>query len=437
MGKRNRHRRREKQHRASRTAPGGPPAGYRRLRAVDDPYFAAEGFAYLAEAVAQGQHAVADQIAGTLAGSRGAAHAASAALRAAVGLAWERGWQPADLVHAFGRKLTAPDRRLLARAVAAGGPAWRAHPHADPAWLQQLDELEAEPSPACVVGDWAAREGVPGVDALVRAAQLLAKLWTAPPLPPVGDPPSQWGAPSPLRAPPASTAGAGAIDERILSRVRALLAKAESTEFAPEAEAFTEKAQELMARYAIDDALVSAGRGDRWAERPVSRRVLIHDPYAKGKASLLAEVADANRCEAVWSKDLGFSTVFGFPTDLAVTDVLYTSLVSQCSKAMLAASRGAPSPRSFRDSFVVSFAVHVGDRLRAATAATVEQATTDHGDALLPVLASRHDQVEAATHEAFPHLKKMESRSFDRGGWVAGRAAAELAQLEPGKRITQ
>ncbi|MDP9441581.1 MAG: DUF2786 domain-containing protein, partial [Actinomycetota bacterium] len=49
------------------------------------------------------------------------------------------------------------------------------------------------------------------------------------------------------------------IDDRILSRVRALLAKAESTEFAPEAEAFTEKAQELMARYAIDDPVLSRG----------------------------------------------------------------------------------------------------------------------------------------------------------------------------------
>ena len=37
-------------------------------------------------------------------------------------------------------------------------------------------------------------------------------------------------------------------DEKVLGRVRALLAKAESTTFPEEAEALTAKAQELMAR---------------------------------------------------------------------------------------------------------------------------------------------------------------------------------------------
>ncbi|MBW3614443.1 MAG: DUF2786 domain-containing protein [Actinobacteria bacterium] len=449
MGKRNRQRRREKQHRASSTGRGGPASGPsgpsergepgpRRLRAVDDPRFAAQAFAYLADAVAHGQHAVADHMAATLATTPGVAHAASAALRAAAGAAWERGWQPADLVHAFGRKQPGADRRLLVRVVAAEGPAWRAHPHPDPVWLQQLDDLEAEPSPGCIVGDWADREGIDAANVLLRAGQLLAALWTAPALPPVGDPPSRWGTtPSPLLTRRGAGAGAAGIDERILSRVRALLAKAESTEFAPEAEAFTEKAQELMARYAIDHALVAAGGGDTGAEQPVSRRVLIHDPYAKGKATLLAEVGGANRCQAVWCKEFGFSTVFGFPTDLAVTDILYTSLVSQCSTAMRVSSAGVANPRSFRDSFVLSFAIHIGDRLRAATAATVAQATSDHGDALLPVLASRDQQVEAARQEAFPRLRKVESRSFDRRGWLAGQAAAELAQLDAGKRITR
>ncbi len=327
------------------------------------------------------------------------------------------------------------------RVVLSDVGAWQGHPHADPAWLRQLEDLEAdlaaERTGGCVVADWAAEEGIDLVEALLSAAQLLALLWSMPTLPRVGDPPSAWGT---TAEPSRRRTAAGvpdSIDDRILSRVRALLAKAESTEFAPEAEAFTEKAQELMARYAIDDAVLSRGGGHNSRDRPVSRRVLIHDPYARGKASLLAQVGGANRCEAVWSKELGFCTVFGFPTDLAVTDILYTSLVSQCSKAMLASSRGVSRPRSFRESFVLSFALHLGDRLRAATAATVEEATAAHGDALLPVLASRHDQVEAARQEAFPHLRKPRSRTVDPRGWSAGRAAAELAHLDAGKRITR
>jgi hypothetical protein len=217
--------------------------------------------------------------------------------------------------------------------------------------------------------------------------------------------------------------------------VRALLAKAESTEFVPEAEALTAKAQELAARYAIDHVLLASAGGEAAGEQPISRRVLIHDPYAKGKANLLAQVGDANRCQTVWSKELGFSTVFGFPTDLAVTDVLYTSLVSQCSTAMLAASREVASPRSFRESFVLSFAFHIGDRLREATEATVAEAAAAHGDALLPVLASRDAQVEAVKHEAFPRLRSTRVRSVDGRGWAAGQAAAELAHLDAGKAV--
>jgi hypothetical protein len=220
----------------------------------------------------------------------------------------------------------------------------------------------------------------------------------------------------------------------VLTRVRALLAKAESTEFEPEAEALTAKAQELMARYAIDAALVAEGAGGG-ADRPGMRRVLIHDPYAKGKATLLNSVAVANRCEAVWSKEEGFCTVIGFPTDLAVTDVLFTSLVSQCSAAMQHASRGVRGARTFRDSFVLAFAVRIGTRLRVGADATVAEAAAERGASLLPVLAARHDRVEAVRDEAFPRLRSAGVRSVDPRGWAAGEAAADVARLDSGRAV--
>ena len=58
------------------------------------------------------------------------------------------------------------------------------------------------------------------------------------------------------------TGGRSVVEPRILDKVRALLAKAESTEFPEEAEAYTAKAQELMARHRIDRAVLGAtGRG--------------------------------------------------------------------------------------------------------------------------------------------------------------------------------
>lgn len=473
MGKRNRRRRRPGENRGRTTPRPGP-----RRSAFDDHVFdhrgdhglaAGQGFAFLAEALAHEDHARADLIVDAIGGRwhRGVSEAASASLRAATSVAWERGWQPADLVHAVGRKLAAPERRLLVAAVTAEAATWRAHPAADAGWIDQIDDLEADlpagagaaqpaglfavadaesaepagpaagPSPGFVAG-WAAAEALDTLDALVRSATLVGLLWRLPTLPPIGDPPSAWGARAAGRAPARDTRRAPAgVDERILNRIRALVAKAESTEFTPEAEALMAKAQELSARYSIDQALLSCDRsgGAGGGEVPRSRRVLIHDPYAKGKSYLLAQVAVANRCQAVWSKELGFSTVFGFATDLAVTDILYTSLVSQCSAAMVVASRGVTSPRSFRDSFVVSFAIHIGERLAEATKATVEEARATHGDSLLPVLAVRDEAVGEARDQAFPHLRPNRMRISDERGWSAGQAAAELARLEVGRAV--
>ncbi len=124
----------------------------------------------------------------------------------------------------------------------------------------------------------------------------------------------------------------------MLVKVRALLAKAESTDFEEEAVALTAKAQELMARSAIDQAMVSGGDS---SEAPRGRRVGIDDPYALGRANLLAAVARANRCRSVWMDRYGFTTVFGFPSDLDIVDVLYTSLLVQAVRAMTAAGKRA------------------------------------------------------------------------------------------------
>lgn len=238
--------------------------------------------------------------------------------------------------------------------------------------------------------------------------------------------------PSPGRAPPG-------VDERALGRVRALLAKAESTEFAPEAEALSAKAQELITRHSIDEALLAHGAGGAGGAgaSPISRRLLIHDPYAKGKSALLASVARTNRCQSIWFPDAGFCAVVGFATDLALTDLLFTSLVAQCSTAMQVASRDVRKPRAFRESFTMAFATRIGERLEEAAAATVAEAVEERGADLLPVLASRGAEVERAFDEAFPHRRSSNYRVSDERGWDAGRAAADVASIARGPRAVE
>jgi hypothetical protein len=223
------------------------------------------------------------------------------------------------------------------------------------------------------------------------------------------------------------------LDVKVLDRVRALLAKAESTAFAEEAEAFTAKAHQLMDRHAIDRAMLADAPGSarRAAE---GRRISVDQPYASAKASLLGAVARATRCQAVWVKEAGFVEVFGYPDDLDTVELLHTSLLLQATSSMLAAgSAGARyRQRAFRHAFIVAFAARIGRRLQEAAAATVATAREDHGSALVPVLARRSDEVAAVRDEAYPHVHRRRASASDAAGWTAGTIAADGASLHHG-----
>jgi hypothetical protein len=277
------------------------------------------------------------------------------------------------------------------------------------------------------LGRWASRQRLAVIDALACAVEVLALLVSLPPLPPLG--PS--ARPGQRRAP-------SSADPRMLEKVRALLAKAESTTFPDEAEALSSKAQELMARHAIDAAMVSAGTspavGGAVDDGPTGMRLPVDDPYASAKSILLSEVASANRCRAVWSKGLGFSTVMGFESDLMFVEILYTSLLVQATSAMVAAGAqvdrsGRSRTRSFRQAFLLAYATRIGHRLREAEAASRAAATETYGEALLPVLADRTAAVEAASAAAFPGAISRSVTISNAAGWAAGAAAADLASL--------
>jgi hypothetical protein len=220
----------------------------------------------------------------------------------------------------------------------------------------------------------------------------------------------------------------------MLERVRALLAKAESTTFPEEAEALTAKAQELMARHAIDAAMLTSSDGP--ASGVDSRRVWVDAPYESEKVRLLAAVAAVNRARTVWIKDIGVVVVIGYATDLDIIELLFTSLLVQATRAMTTAPRRDDGrTRSFRRSFLIGYGDRIGERLLAATESATRDATEEHGDSLLPVLADRASAVDEVAEAAFPRLKSLGTRVSHHSGYVAGRAAAELATLDAGSAL--
>ncbi|MEO5875732.1 MAG: DUF2786 domain-containing protein [Streptosporangiaceae bacterium] len=210
-------------------------------------------------------------------------------------------------------------------------------------------------------------------------------------------------------------------DPRMLAKIRALLGKAESTEFPAEAEALVGRAQQLITRHSIDQALLAHDD-----DAPTGIRIGVDNPYEQSKATLLHVVADANRCRSVWHKELYFSTVLGFEADLAAVEMLFTSLLVQADTAMLKGRN-----KRFRQSFLTAYAHRIGERLTAATADVV---TED----LLPVLATRDLAVDAAVDRMFPRLTSVRTRrSQDLDGWVSGRAAADAASLRTYGQLSQ
>jgi hypothetical protein len=356
---------------------------------------------------------------------------------------WERHWTPDDLAQSARRNLDAADATFLA-AVARALSVHHAKARFMPAeWRHQLDAFAAANRVPAGVGagasfglDGSGRWlGACGATLRLEGAALwagslrLVRLFVRLPL--VNElvtPPSRWS--------PADSVTHGAtdhVDAKLLDRVRALLAKAESTTFTEEADALTAKAQELMSRHAIDQAFIH--HADRDAKpTPQLRRFWLDNPYVDAKSTLLGRVAAANRCQSVFDPSLGVACVVGFATDLDVVDVLFTSLLIQGSTAVQAAGsvtdgRGRSRTRSFRSSFWMSYAVHIGERLTAASEAAVAEAVGDHGGSLLPVLVERDAEVADRFAQAFPNVTRRSVQFSNAQGYHAGRLAAEAADL--------
>jgi hypothetical protein len=87
--------------------------------------------------------------------------------------------------------------------------------------------------------------------------------------------------------------------------------------------------------------------------------------------------------------------------------------------------------KAFRESFLVAFAVRIGERLAAAADAALADAALAAGPVdLLPVLASRDAQVREAMDRVFPRTVRSRGGRVDSAeGWESGRAAADRATL--------
>ncbi|MFC9437487.1 DUF2786 domain-containing protein [Nocardia sp. NPDC057030] len=336
---------------------------------------------------------------------------------------FRNGWLPEDVHQAARRHLDEYAVALLTDLIAAYLRPF-ADASVDETWRAQVDALDAAvwwSSTAPHLGQWAAKQLLTPVEAVTTVVQALALLIRLPRL--------ELIRPLPGTARP-SAAAPHHVDAKVLSRVRGLLAKAESTTFPDEAEALSAKAQELMTKYAVDRVLVDADTS--MPDLPGAARIWLDTPYVDAKALLADVVAGANRCRAIFASAWGFMTIVGDDADLEVVAMLTTSLLVQATRAMIAsgnqAERSADSrSRAYRKSFLIAYATRIGERLAAAAAATIAESAD--AERLLPVLASHQLKVDKAFDTLFPAVRNRGVSIPNANGWDDGRAAADNAEL--------
>ncbi len=367
-------------------------------------------------------------------GSDPAGLASIAELASRLDRAWEKGWHPEDVARSMVDDGSI-DRAIFADALALNRVGW--HAQAGSLWTDQADSQGA-------ITPWWDQDkpywpqfhhryqvgfGQPDQARLALAVSFLAMV-------------CEKGAPQPIfEALPTqpgwnhrANSAAGSSDG-MLAKVRALLSKAEASEYEHEAEAFSAKAQELITRYSIDVALLADT-----LDVPGGRKVYISDPYAKAKFMLLAGVAEANNCRCVWGQSRKTATLIGHQSDLHLVEVLFTSLLLQGTGAVLASGaktdwQGKSSTRSWRNAFWHGFAGRIGERLAEATAAAHGSHQQETGLDFLPVLARRSEAVEQALNDAFPKLGTIRTSVSNVDGLDAGHRFANQAQLDSERHL--
>jgi len=226
--------------------------------------------------------------------------------------------------------------------------------------------------------------------------------------------------------------------DRLLDRVRKLLAKAEAEGVTvAEAQALTAKAAELMAKYGIDRALLAATRPE--TDKPGNRIVDIYNPWARVQAHLFCGLAAALRCQCILLPARAGQRVhiFGYASDIERTDMLYTSVLIQMWHGLIAAGvpARADGVRAWRRSWLLGFAAAVIAKVRTAEQRAEQAASAvPHGESSRAalVLADRSLVIRQNVAHAYPRTRKAKV-TYTGSGYGAGYAQGKRADIGTGR----
>lgn len=250
--------------------------------------------------------------------------------------------------------------------------------------------------------------------------------------------------------------------DKMLERVRALLAKAASTQHEAEYMAFTAKAHELMEKYAIEMAQINAMKQPGFRDKPIHLEIrLFHwhtmRQWYDRQADLLWVLCKHNRCFGWSQHHLSLFHVNGFETDVRFVEMLFTSLWEQMESRFRTDVVIEPTYKSKAKSGKVKFVAANRDMLNAATrgpnyrieymrgfieridARLDESHTTGMELVLRDIRKDVQEFVDTDLQARGVILKQYNSLAtrHDEEARNSGRAAANRANLRPGPNLGQ
>lgn len=213
-------------------------------------------------------------------------------------------------------------------------------------------------------------------------------------------------------------------DDKMLSRIAALLRQAEGTDNVHEAEAFMAAAQRMATATSIDLAVARAHSATRTAAQvPTQRTITIGEPGTRGLRTyvqLFAAIANANDVRCDVASNSTFVYAYGFAEDIDASHALYASLVVQMVRACdayLATGAHRPTPTiTARLNFQLAFGSRIGQRLSEAREQARREATETAGSEPGTALALRNKEIELRDH--------YRAQSKARGTWRASSSSA-------------
>ncbi|WP_178880338.1 DUF2786 domain-containing protein [Streptomyces acidiscabies] len=240
----------------------------------------------------------------------------------------------------------------------------------------------------------------------------------------------------------------GALSPELLSKVKALLRKAENpAATAEESRAYQDKAMQLMAKYGIEQAVLDdAGE----SAKPADKMIDIHPPYAKEVRRLFSRIAQEMRCQTVLIDIRGKGRrlhVFGYESDIQAAELLFASLrLQMLDGADLADRRHRPEgedARAYKRSWMLGFVREVTERIgvaqRAATDAADHEGPDDGthtaGRSVALVLADRSTLVKTQLDQRYPNLRQARTTKIKGTGYWRGVADGRLADIGGGTAV--